>query len=188
MAEMTRGEFVKCCAAGMCSWVALTVAAPGSAVAQSSDPEMDRLKWQLEAARIRYAKLLGSLDQNVDEATRKKILDSVGRECARQFRSRTFDKYKGDIQGFLKSIQGPDGWVEKVEYDEKAGTIRIYDRSKTCTCPLVKEGLTSAEQCDCSLGWQRETYAAILERPVEAVVEKSILRGDKGCVFRIQIV
>lgn len=188
MAGMTRSEFVRCCAAGTCSCVALAVTAPTTALAQSGNPELDRLKWQLEASRIRYAKLLGILDQNLDEATRKKILDNLGRECARQFRGRTFDKYKGDIQGFLKSIQAPDGWVEKVEYDEQAGTIRIFDRSPTCTCPLVKEGLTSDEQCNCTLGWQKETYSAILGRPVEAFLEKSILRGDKGCVFRIQVV
>jgi hypothetical protein len=123
----------------------------------------------------------------VDLDTRKRILDNLGRECAWQFRERTFAKYKGDIHGFLKSIQGPEGWVEKVEYDEQAGTIRIFDRSPICTCPLVKEGLTSVEQCDCSLGWQRETYSAILGRPVDAVVEKSSA-GRRGLRFRIDLV
>jgi hypothetical protein len=55
------------------------------------------------AARIRYAKLVSIREENLDEATRKRILDSLGRECARQFRSRTFDKDKGDLPGFLKS-------------------------------------------------------------------------------------
>jgi len=186
MAEITRSEFVKCCAAGMCSCVAFA-AMPEAAEAQSANPEFDRIKWQLEAARVRYAKLLEILEQNVDEPALRRMMDQLGRECARQFRARTFDKYKGDIHGFLEAIQRPDGWVEKVEYDEAAGVLRVFDRSPTCTCPLVKEGLTSTEQCYCTLGWQKETYSAILGRPVDASVEKSILRGDKGCIFRITV-
>jgi hypothetical protein len=114
MADMTRSEFVKCCAAGMCSCAELAVTSPPTAQAESGDPEVDRLKWQVDAARTRYAKLVGILDENVDPDTRKRILDNLGRECAWQFRERTFAKYKGDIHGFLKSIQGPEGWVEKV--------------------------------------------------------------------------
>ncbi len=75
----------------------------------------------------------------------------------------------------------------KTEYDEKAGIIRVFDRGPHCSCPLVKEGLTSGAQCDCTLGWQRETYSAILGRPVDAAVEESILRGGKRCVYRITV-
>ena len=180
--EVTRNVFLKCCAAGCAALLS-----PEPVAAEASTPDLEKLQWQLEASRVRYAKLIGILEQNLDEATRKKFLESLGRECARQFRSRTFDKYKGDLPGFLKSVVEPSGWVEKTEYDEKAGIIRIFDRSKHCTCPLVKEGLTSGAQCDCTLGWQRETYSAILGRPVDAVLEESILRGGKQCIFRMTV-
>jgi hypothetical protein len=183
--DVTRSEFLKCCAAGVCSCVALI--SPELASAETSTSNVDQLQGQLEAARIRYAKLVSILEQNLDEATRKRIFDSLGRECARQFRSRTFDKYKGDLAGFLKSVEGPDGWAVKAEYDEKAGIIRVFDRGPHCSCPLVKEGLTSGAQCDCTLGWQRETYSAILGRAVDGTVEESILRGGKRCVFRMTV-
>ena len=183
--EVSRNEFLKCCAAGVCSCVALI--SPELATADTSTPNIEQLQGQLEAARIRYAKLVSILETNLDPATRKTIFDSLGRECARQFRSRTFDKYKGDLPGFLKSVEGPDGWAGKTEYDEQAGIIRVFDRGPHCTCPLVKEGLTSGAQCDCTLGWQRETYSAILGRPVDGAVEESILRGDKRCVFRMTV-
>lgn len=183
--EVTRNEFLKCCAAGVCSCVAMAL--PEPAAAETSTPESEQLRLQLEASRIRYAKLVSILEKDLDEATRKRIFDSLGRECARQFRSSTFDKYKGDLPGFLKYVQGPDGWAVKTEYDEKAGIIRVFDRGPHCSCPLVKEGLTSGAQCDCTLGWQRETYSAILGRPVDAVLEESILRGDKRCVYRMTV-
>jgi hypothetical protein len=183
--EVTRNEFLKCCAAGMCSCVALVM--PEPAPAEVSNPSPEQLNGLLEASRIRYAKLVSILEENLGETTRKRFFDSLGRECARQFRSRTFDKYKGDLRGFLKSVEGPDGWAVKTEYDEKAGVIRVFDRGPHCSCPLVKEGLTSGAQCDCTLGWQRETYSAILGRPVDGAVEESILRGGKRCVFRMTV-
>jgi len=182
---VTRNEFLKSCAAGVCSCVALL--SPEPTLAETSSPNLEQLQWQLEASRVRYARLVSILEENLDETTRKEIFDSLGRECARQFRSRTFEKYKGDLPGFLKSVEAPDGWASKTEYDEKTGTIRVFDRGPHCTCPLVKEGLTSGAQCDCTLGWQRETYSAILGRPVDGAVEESILRGGKRCVFRMTV-
>jgi hypothetical protein len=183
--EVTRNEFLKCCAAGVCSCVAMI--SPEPATAETSTPGIEQLQAQLEAARIRYAKLVSILEKNLDETTRKRVFDSLGRECARQFRSRTFDKYKGDLPGFLRSVEGPDGWAVKTEYDEKSGVIRVFDRGPHCSCPLVKEGLTSGAHCDCTLGWQRETYSAILGRPVDGAVQESILRGGKRCVFRMTV-
>jgi len=188
MAEMTRSEFMKCCALGTCSCSLIAISATGTAAAESENSEVGALKAQREAIRIRYAKLLGILDEEVDAPTRKRIFERLGRVCADQFRAITYDKYKGDIRGFLAAIQTPSGWVEKTEYNEKTGTIRIFDRSKTCTCPLVEEGLTPSDQCECTLGWQKQTYAAILGKQVEAELEESILRGSTRCVFRIQVV
>jgi hypothetical protein len=182
--EVTRNEFLKCCAS-VCSCLALI--SPEPFAAETPAPNLEQLQGQLEAVRIRYAKLVSILERNLDEPTRKRVFDSLGRECARQFRSHTFDKYKGDIRGFLKYVEGPDGWAVKTEYDERAGIIRVFDRGPHCSCPLVKEGLTSGAQCDCTLGWQRETYSAILGLPVDAAVEESILRGGNRCVFRITV-
>ncbi len=185
MAKMTRSEFVSCCALGACACVV-----PAGAVAEtpvSADNELDWVKDRLEAARIRYAKLVGILDANLDEGARKKIFDSLGRECARQFSGMTYDKFRGNIQGFLQFVRGPEGWAQQAEYDEAKGVIRVVDRAPNCTCPLVKKDATSATQCLCTLGWQSATYSAILGKPVAVELEESILRGGKKCVFRITI-
>jgi hypothetical protein len=57
--EVTRNEFLKCCAAGVCSCVALI--SPDLAPAET--PNLEQLQWQLEAARIRYAKLVSILEK-----------------------------------------------------------------------------------------------------------------------------
>ena len=172
------------CTLGMCSCAALALLPQEATQAESSSVEVQELKRRLDTARTRFALLVRILRDNLDEPTRKKILENLGRECARQYSSLTA-QYKGNINAFLDEIQ--KRWVEKADYDEKAGTIRIVDKSKNCTCPLVDESLTPPDFCNCTLGWQKETYSTILGRPVDAALEESILRGGSRCVFRIQI-
>ena len=184
---MNRQEFLKGCLAGACSCAAWAVMAAEPDAGQSASPDVERLKSQLEAVRIRYAKLVGILGQELDQAAQKRVFRALGRECAQQFKAMTFEKYKGDLMGFLAHAQGPAGWMAKAEYDEKAGTITIADRSTRCTCPLVDKGLTPGLQCECTLGWQEATYGAILGRPVSASLSESVLRGSTRCVFRIEV-
>jgi hypothetical protein len=153
--------------------------------ADTTDKTIADLKWKIEFAQKRFANLVGIVNRNVDEATRKRIWESLGREHAKEFRDLT-NKYRGDLKGFLAELRRQ--WVETADYDERAGTIRIVDRSPVCTCPLVRRELTPADFCACTLGWQKEAYSAVVGRPVEATLEESILRGGKRCVFRIRIV
>jgi predicted hydrocarbon binding protein len=182
--KMTRDEFFKC-TLGMCSCAAYAMLPPSLAKAESGNQEMDALKWKVDAGQKRFAKLVGILNDTLEEPTRKKVFERLGRACAQDYNELT-DQYKGNVKGFLDYIQ--QRWVEKAEYDEKAGTIRIVDKSKTCSCPLVQKGLTSSTFCDCTLGWQKETYSKLLGKPVEAELEESILRGGKSCIFRIRVV
>jgi hypothetical protein len=185
---LDRKDFLKRCAIGVCSCAAGGICGTDAVSSQSANPEADRLNGQLKAVRIRYAKLVEVLGRELDETTRNRLFHGLGRECALQFRARTFEKYKGDLEGFLADAKGPGGWMAAAEYDKKAGKITITDSSKNCTCPLVKKGITSGLQCECTLGWQEQTYGAILGRRVKATLAESILRGGDKCVFRIEII
>jgi predicted hydrocarbon binding protein len=195
---MRRKEFLRCCT-GVCScgalgWLAsqsmgAEAVAPASqathpAPTPTPDPELESLRWKLGAVQTRFARLIGILDHNVDEPVRRKILQELGAECARSFAS-VYEPYRGRLREFLAQVETQ--WVEKAEYDEAAGVIRIIDRSRECTCPFVKMGETPGDFCDCSLGWQKLAYSTILGRPVEVEVEESLLRGGKRCVLRISV-
>jgi hypothetical protein len=186
MADITRSDFMKGCAAGLCSCAAMLVA-PLPANAETTNPEAEWLREQLNGVRIRYAKLVEVLDHELNQDQKQKVFQGLGHQCVQLFRDQTIDKYKGNIDGFLQSIQAPGGWVAKVDYDKAAGTIRIEDKANKCTCPMVRNDLTPSLQCICTLTWQKETYSGILGRPVEATLEESILRGGKRCVFLIKI-
>jgi hypothetical protein len=180
---MTRSEF---CCAGLCTISGLTALA---AAPQSQTPPpaeaLGELTWKLDAAQTRMAKLLGILNETLDESSRKRLLNRLGQECAANYRTMA-DKYRGNVRGFLAEAQ--KSWMASAEYDERAGTIRIVDKSGHCTCPLVKEGVTPKEFCNCTLGWQESMYSQMLGRRVQAELEESILRGDKRCVFRIRVI
>jgi len=186
---MKRKEFLKTCASGACSCAALGFLLPGavpeaSAQEPLSPEEIGELKWKLNAAQIRFAGLIGVLERTLDEAAMKKVLENLGAECSRSY-EKFFAQYKGNIEGFLDHVR--KNWVEKAEYDPSAGTIRITDKAEKCTCPLVKEGTTPGSFCDCTIGWQKAAYSAVLGRPVVAELEESILRGGKRCIFKIRI-
>lgn len=126
---MTRNDFMKCCASGVCSCGALALVAPPGARAEG-DPEI---------TRRRFGRLVEILSQYLDEASRNKVWEALGRDHGKEYRGLT-DKYKGDLPGFLAEIQKQ--WVEIAEYDAAAGTIRIVDKATACTCPLVDPKLT----------------------------------------------
>ena len=179
---MTRSDFVKCCTAGMCSCAA--AALPAAVQAEPGNAEVEQLQWKVDFAQKRFAKLVQIVNESLDEPAQRKVWESLGRDHGREYRGLA-EKYKGNIPGFLEHISGQ--WVEKAEYDAAAGRIRIVDKSKTCTCPLVKLNVTPPAFCNCTLGWQKEVYSIVAGRPVEATLEESVLRGGTRCVFRISI-
>jgi len=186
---MNRNDFIKKCSAGICGCGVLGLLAPlgaraddtaGTTTAAPVDPE--RLKQQLEGARERFAILLTIMGEQLDEATRNKILQSLGSQCSQPYAA-FFNKYRGNLQGFLDKIK--TAWVERTEYDEKTGILRVIGKPAPCACPLVKAGRTPVEFCDCSRGWTQAAFATVLGKPVSVEIEESVLRGGTRCSFRI---
>ena len=186
---MKRNEFIKKCGAGICGCGVLGLLTPlaaraedpaAPAAAAAVDPEL--LKQQLEGARERFAKLLAIMGEQLDDATRNRILQSLGSQCSQPYTA-FFKKYRGDLQGFLDKIKA--AWVERTEYDEKTGILRVIGKPAPCACPLVKAGRTPAEFCDCSRGWTQAAFSTVLGRPVTVEIEESVLRGGSRCSFLV---
>jgi hypothetical protein len=188
---MKRNEFFKACAAGVCGCGILGLLDPVAAGAEARDgqtaaasSEIDQLKFQLDGARERFAKLLAIMEEHLDDAARGKVLRQLGRECAQKY-APLFNKYRGDLEGFTAKVK--TAWLEKAEFDEKTGILRVVGKPSPCYCPLVKIGRTPAQFCNCTLGWQEAAYSTVLGKPVTAEIEETILRGGTRCSFRIKI-
>lgn len=189
---INRKEFMKGCTVALCA-SSICRAAHAAQSGSSDQPvgscdkdQFNAVQGKLDSGQLRFAKFVESMDKKFDEPQRKELFNGFGRQCAATYRAELLDRFKGNIRGFLEA--GLKGWMAEATYDEAAGTIRIVDKSKHCTCPLVKEGTTPPSFCDCTVGWQEEAYSTILGRPVHAELEESILRGGKRCVFRMTVV
>jgi hypothetical protein len=184
---LNRKEFVARCAAACSAALCCTHELSAEEVKPSncSSQDAEQARRQLDAARDRFAKLVEQMDSSLSEEQRLEVLHGLGGRCANSFKASLIDRYRGNVRGFL--AEGKRLWMAEADYDEAKGTIRVVDRSATCTCPLVKEGTTSPSFCDCTLGWQEEAYSTLLGRPVKAELEESLLRGGKRCAFKIKI-
>lgn len=189
---ITRKEFVKNCAVALCasSLCRSSQASeknPADEQTGACKPEaLTVLNQKLDAGHVRFAKLVEGIENKLDEADRKRLFNGLGRQCAATYGPSLIDRYKGNIRGFLE--EGRRLWMAEAEFNEAEGTIRVIDKSPTCSCPLVKEGATPPSFCDCTLGWQEAAYSTILGKPVRAELEESILRGGKRCIYRIRVI
>ena len=132
--------------------------------------------------------LLAVLDDDLPQETRAALI----RRCAvAHYRNANVDKivsqYKGDIEAFLQFLSRE--WKWKITYDQDAQIVTADEDKNVCVCPLVQKstGKVSATLCHCSEGFAERMFSAVVEKPVKAEVTRSILRGDKSCVYTIQI-
>jgi predicted ArsR family transcriptional regulator len=128
--------------------------------------------------------LIAGLDENVDEETRAKVLEKCGRQCIPQ----SFIKKARDIYGKSENMD---------EFLDKFGKLyeqlhrekdRLYIIYPKCYCSHVNKippETLSATYCNCSRGWAKALFEGVLGRPVEIILEESIVKGDKRCKFRI---
>ena len=127
--------------------------------------------------------LVQSLDENVDEKTRAKILERCGRDCISQsmtVKAKKIKKNSKNLDEFLVRLS--KNW-KHLKLDRK----RIYFEYEKCYCPLVRDyhEKLSVTFCNCSRGWLKVLFESALEKPVEVKLEKSIKRGDEICRFRV---
>jgi hypothetical protein len=52
---------------------------------------------------------------------------------------------------------------------------------------MVDHKRTPAFFCNCSVGYQKESFGAVFGRPVQASLKESKLSGSKRCVFEVRL-
>ena len=179
---MDRKEFFKkACSYGACTCAGL-VLSPAALLANDSTPENKEEDFRIGFIQERMAKFIEGMDNKLDEETSTALLENMGRQCA-QGNHKKAEQYKGNLKGYLKSIAP---YVDKAELDEEKGTIKIVGVvNNSCFCPFVDISKMPKEFCNCTKGWQKETYEAIIGKPVEVIIDESVLRGSNRCAFTI---
>ena len=179
---MDRKEFLKACTGGLCACATACL----SANAAEAPPKPD--DWRLHFVKQRYAKLLSTLGQRMDQKQLAAALQDVGAFCASQSEERA-KKFRGDIEAYCKSFK--DGAMKDssmdVTYDKARNVITsIYSPGADCTCAFNSLAhKTPGVECECSVGWVRHTFGIVLEHEPKVELKEAVLRGDKVCKFEI---
>jgi len=128
--------------------------------------------------------LIAGLDEHVDEETRAKVLEQCGRQC----QSQSFIKKARDIYRKSENIdEFLDNFRQVYKHLHRDGD-EVHIVYPKCYCSHVNKipsGKLSATYCNCSRGWAQALFEGALGRPVEVIMEESIVKGDKQCKFRI---
>ncbi len=133
--------------------------------------------------------ILDNLDENVDKETRIEVLEECGRNCCRSSgfykkAQKSMSKAK-DRNEFLDSLR-------KVWSNLKKEGEDVYVVYEKCYCPLGRAlskdyPMQLSSFCNCSRGWIREMFESALKRPVKVELEKSIIRRDDFCRFKVTL-
>ena len=130
--------------------------------------------------------LMDGLNEKVDEKTLAMILEQCGRQC----QSQSLVKKARNIYQKSKSTDeflGKFGQVYKHLHREGNKVYIVYPRCYCSQVNKIPKGKLSGTYCNCSRGWAKALFEGTLERPVEVIMEESIINGDSECKFRIML-
>jgi hypothetical protein len=105
--------------------------------------------------------LTESLDTQLDEKTKEKILEDCGRNCIPSSfieKAKALKKNAKDTDDFLDKLG------KKWKHLQRNGN-NVYVVYEKCYCPLVKDypEKLSPTFCNCSKGWIKELFESTLE-------------------------
>ncbi len=138
---------------------------------------------RLAFAQLQVANLVRIMSGGDDPQAYVETLEKTGRECAK-------------LGGIPIAFQGrPEeyfaaahkAWGTDFTWDRVKGTVSVSVAEGECKCPLVDSRHTPAFWCNCSVGYQKETFEHIFGRPVKVALQKSKLDGHKHCVFEVTL-
>lgn len=175
--------FKNMCRYGACGCAGMMLLSPANLLADTTDPEENKEDWRIGFIQKRMARLIEDMGDELDKETLGLLPEKMGWQCAKENIADKV-KFKGDLNGYLKNIEK---WVEKAGHDEEKGIITIAGKKNdSCFCPFVDTSEMPEEFCNCSMGWQKETYEAIIGKPVDVSINISVLRGGDRCGFTVR--
>jgi hypothetical protein len=177
---MDRKEFLKrACGLGACGCAMALAGSPGPLQAAEPAGEDQRLLF----ARYQLAKLVGALAAGAPADTGAAVLEQTGRECAKL--GQLGVRFKGDPEGYFATAQ--KAWGTEFAWDKERGVVTVAVAAGPCGCPLVDPKRTPSVWCNCSVGYQKESFEAVFGRPVRARLKESKLAGGARCVFEVTL-
>ena len=185
---------VGCCAVSLFGDRAEAGAQATQAVPTPAGPPVTPDKRKVEWAKVWTKRFFDVLDQELDEPTRRRIMERTGTLCHEGSMKGAKPPTVG-VERMVKAIaehNGPDsvsrdGNVIHFNYVKNSAGLRVADGY--CLCPLVEDGPAdlSPTFCHCSVGYVRHMFETALGRKTKVDLLESVRRRGKTCRFRIEL-
>lgn len=177
---MDRKEFLKrVCGIGACGCAAVFFNPTEPLLAEETVAVDGRLAF----ARHQIAKMVGFMAEGANGGVCAGVIEKTGRECAKLGQLQA--KYRGDPEGYFAAAK--KNWGTDFSWDKEKGVITVTVPEGECGCPMVDNKKMPAVWCNCSVGYQKETFETVFGKPVQASLKVSKLGGGKRCVFEVRI-
>ena len=127
--------------------------------------------------------LMENLEEQFDEGTRIKLMETCGRGCAKRGAIQIAESCKGDVEKMMRTLSGiPDLEIERNDNQ----SIRVT--YKKCFCELVGKGPDRLPNtyCECSRGWLLQIFETAAEKSVDVEIVQTIKRGGSCCEFIVR--
>ena len=176
---MDRKEFLKnVCGLGVCGCVLNLPVAMDSL--HGEDAAIDQ---RLVFARHQLSKMVGFMAADTTSNAAVGILQKTGRECAKL--GTLHANFKNDPEGYFAAAK--KSWGTDFAWDKDSNRITVAVAEGQCGCPLVDAKRTPVLWCNCSVGYQMETFETIFGKRIHASLKESKLNGGKRCIFEIRL-
>ncbi|HKM82640.1 MAG TPA: hypothetical protein VKO18_11385 [Terriglobia bacterium] len=177
---MERKDFLQmgCCA----------LAFLGALPAKSFSAEERPCDEQLKFIQNFLSDLMESIDSQVDERTKIKILGECGRGCFRrfQFKQDIAAKGKGSVDKLIEAYHvNFEAWRDGDTVHIRYGAVNSYG----CFCPAARyrPGKPHDIHCYCTRATHQAIWETALGRPVKVEILQTVRRGDPTCHFLVHL-
>jgi hypothetical protein len=167
---------------------------------ENTRPDPDKIEKPRSEVRIEFAekwvtRFMDILDGNLDDATKKKIMEENGRRCFINWITETGSKVQqATLEQFAEWVKNEvtddtfrvEGNVIYFQFTSAAETGEP-SRAGQCLWTFVEskpQGL-SPTYCHCSVGYVKEWFERKFGKPVEVELVDSVLMGGDWCKFKI---
>lgn len=188
----TRRKFLKiACLSGacLCGFGNVMESKALNAISSIDDKPSEENKAEKMAKRW-IIEVLENINNNMQEEQVRSLVKSAS---IADYDGLAMDKvlapYIGDIDRFNKFLENEWGWL--IHYENGNHNVIIADENKPhCVCSLLKyaNGKRYPALCYCSEGFAERMYTAVSGKQAKARIISAIQRGDKTCIYRIELI
>lgn len=132
--------------------------------------------------------VMNKFDQVVSKEKRYVVMETMGNTCFNNFFVKIAEDVRKKSNGIAETIQNLNN-VSGAEHF-KLEDNKIYATFNQCLCQVsVREAEEpiSKTYCSCSLGWMKNLFKTLLDKPFKVELLESIVSGGKTCYFVINL-